>query len=59
MEVVRPYTIQVMPSLKPVNFNYFLSLKNMLDEGLLKHDHITVIYIYCVTKQQIDNRKFR
>ena len=39
-----------------VNFNYFLSVKNMLEEGLLEHDHITLnTPIYCVTKQQIDN----
>ena len=28
MEAVRTYTAQVMPSLKAVNFNYFLSAKN-------------------------------
>ena len=45
-----------MPALKPVNF---LSVKNMLEEGLLEHDHITLnTTVYCVTKQQIDNRKF-
>ena len=39
-----------------VNFNYFLSVKNMLEEGLLEHDHITLnTTIYCVTKRQIDN----
>ena len=60
MEAVRPSTTQVMSSLKPVNFNYFLSVKNMLEEGLLEHDHVTLnTTIYCVTKQlQIDNRKF-
>ena len=48
-----------MPSLKPVNFNYFLSVKNMLEEDLLEHDHITSnTTIYCVTKQRVDNRKF-
>ena len=31
------HTTQVMPSLKAVNFNYFLSVK-----GFLEHDHITV-----------------
>ena len=36
------HTTQVMPSFKAVNFNYFLSVKNMLEEGLLEHDHITV-----------------
>ena len=42
-----------------VNFNYFLSVKNMLEEGLLEHDHITLnTPIYCVTKQQIDNWNF-
>ena len=56
MEAVRLYTTQVMPVLKPVNF---LSVKNMLKEGLLEHDHITLnTTVYCVTKQQIDNRKF-
>ena len=42
MEAVQPYTTQVMPFLKSVNFNYFLSVKNMLEEGLLEHDHITL-----------------
>ena len=42
-----------------VNFNYFLSVKNMLEEGLLEHDHITLnTTIYCVTKQQTDNWNF-
>ena len=36
MEAVLLYTTQVMPALKPVNF---LSDKNMLEEGLLGHDH--------------------
>ena len=58
MEAVQPYTSQVMPSLKPVNFNYFLSVFNMLEEGLLELDHTTLnTTIYCTTKQQIDNRK--
>ena len=49
---------QVMRSLKLVNFNYFLSVKNMLEEGLLEHDHITLnTTMYCVTKQLIDNQK--
>ena len=49
---------QVMQSLKPVNFNYFLSVKNMLEEGLLEHDHITLnTTMYCVTKQLIDNEQ--
>ena len=49
---------QVMRSLKPVNFNYFLSVKNMLEEGLLEHDHITLnTTMYCVTKQLIDNEQ--
>ena len=36
------------------------SVKNMLEEGLLEHDHVTSnTTTYCVTKQlQIDNRKF-
>ena len=59
MEAVRPYMTQVMPSLKPVNFNYFLFVKNVLEEGLLEHDHVTFnTTIYCVTKQQIDDQKF-
>ena len=29
MEAVRTYTAQVIPSLKAVNFNYILSVKNM------------------------------
>ena len=29
MEAVRTYTAKVMPSLKAVNFNYILSVKNM------------------------------
>ena len=49
-----------MPShSKPVNSNYFLSVENMLEEGLSEHDHITLnTTVHCVTKQQIDNRKF-
>ena len=44
---------------KPVNFNYFLSVKSMLEEGLLEFDHITLnTTIYCVTKQQIENWTF-
>ena len=60
MEAVRPYTTQGMSSLKPVNFNYFLSVKNTVEEGLLENDHITLnTTIYYVTKElQIDNRKF-
>ena len=48
MEAIRPHTTQVILSL------------NMLEEGLLEHDHITLnTTIYCVTKQLlIDNRKF-
>ena len=57
MEAVLLYTTQVMPALKPVNF---LSVKNMLEEGLLGHDHITLnTTAYYATKQQIDNRKFQ
>ena len=57
MEAVFLYTTQVMPALKPVNF---LSVKNMLEEGLLGHDHITLnTTAYYATKQQIDNRKFQ
>ena len=41
MEAVRLYTTQVMPSLKPVSFYYFLSVK-LEEEGLLEHDHITM-----------------
>ena len=59
MEAIRPYTTHVMPSLKPVNFNYFPLLKNVLKEGLLEHEHIALnTTIYYVTKQQIDNWKF-
>ena len=44
-----------VPSLKTMNFNYFLSVKMML-EGLLERDHATVnTTIYYVTNQQIDN----
>ena len=42
MEAVWPYTTHVMPSLKPVNFNYFLLVKNVLKEGLLEHEHIAL-----------------
>ena len=53
MEAVRPYTKQVVPSLKPVNANYFLAVKNMLE------DHFTLNTTkYCVKKQQIVKRKF-
>ena len=42
-----------------VNSNYFFSVKKMLEEGLLEHDHITLnTTIYCVTKQLIDNWNF-
>ena len=59
MEAIRPYTTHVMPSLKPVNFNYFPLVKNVLKEGLLEHEHIALnTTIYYVTKQQIDNWKF-
>ena len=57
MEAIRTYTTQVMPSLKPVNFNCFLS--DMLEEGLLEHHHISLnTTIHCATKQQIDNWNF-
>ena len=58
IEAVQTYTTQVMPSLKAVNLNHFFSVKIMLEEGLLEHDHTTVnTTIYCVTKQlQIDNQ---
>ena len=57
MEAVRLYTTQVMPALKPENF---LSVENMLEEGLLEDDHTTLYTTACcVTKQQIDNRKFQ
>ena len=40
-------------------FNYFLLVKIMLEEGLFENDHIALnTTIYCVTRQQIDNRKF-
>ena len=35
---------QVMPSLKPVNFNNFLSVNNTLEEGLLEHDGVTTLH---------------
>ena len=45
-----------VPSLKTMNFNDFLSVKMMLEEGLLERDHATVnTTIYYVTNQQIDN----
>ena len=51
MEAVLPNMTQVMSSLEPVNFNQFFSVKNMLEEGLLEHDHIALTAtIYCVTK---------
>ena len=48
------------PSLKPMNFNYFFSVKNVLEESLLiQHDHIILnTAIYCATKQPIDNQTF-
>ena len=54
MEAIRTYTTQVMPSLKLVNFNCFEFLSDMLEEGLLEHDHISLN----TTKQQIDNWNF-
>ena len=59
MEAVRPYTTHVMPFLKPVYFNYFPLVKNVLKEGLLEHEHIALnTTIYYVKKQQTDNGKF-
>ena len=47
------------PSLKPMNFNYFFSVKNVLEESLIQHDHIILnTAIYCATKQPIDNQTF-
>ena len=41
-----------------MDFNNFLSVKNMLEDGL-ERDHITVnTTIYCVIEQQLDNHKF-
>ena len=59
MEAIRSCTTQGMSSIKePVNINYFLSVKNML-EGDLKYDHITVnTTIYCVIKRQLYNWMF-
>ena len=55
MEAVRPYKKQVMPSLKPENFNYFLlvTFKNMLEDMTTLHRILTTIY--CITKQQRDD----
>ena len=59
MGAVGPYMTLVMPSLKPVNFNFFLPVKNMFEEDLLERDHITLnTTIYRITKQQLDKRKF-
>ena len=59
MQAVRPYTTQVMPSLKPVYFNCLLSVKNGLEEDLLEHDHITLnTTMHYVRKQQIENGEF-
>ena len=39
-----------------VDFDYFLSVKNMSEEGL-EHDHITAnTTIYCVIPLQLDNQ---
>ena len=41
-----------------MDFNNFLSVKNMLEDGL-ERDHIAVnTTIYCVIEQQLDNHKF-
>ena len=41
-----------------MDFNNFLSVKNMLEDGL-ERDHITVnTTIYCVIEQQLDNHRF-
>ena len=37
----------------------FIIIIVMVEEGLLEHDHITLnTTIYCVKKQQMDNRNF-
>ena len=59
MEAVWRYTTHVIPFLKPVNFNYYPLVKNVLEEGLLEHELIVLnTTMYFVTKQHIDNWKF-
>ena len=51
---------KMMPSITKhrVDFNCFLSLKNMSEEGL-ERDHIMVnTTIYCEIPLQLDNQKF-
>ena len=46
-------------SLKPMNFNYFFLVKNVLGESLIQHDLIILnTAIYCATKEPIDNQTF-
>ena len=42
MEAVWRYTTHVIPFLKPVNFNYYPLVKNVLEEGLLEHELIAL-----------------
>lgn len=42
----------IPPSLKPMNFNYFFFVKNVLEESLMQHDLIILnTAIYCATKE--------
>ena len=47
------------PLLKPMNFNYFFLVKNVLEESIIQHDLIILnTAIYCATKEPIDNQTF-
>ena len=49
----------IPPSLKPMNFNYFFLVKNVLEESLIQRDLIILnTAIYCATKEPIDNQTF-
>ena len=50
MEAVRTYTAKVMPSLKAVNFNYILSVKNM---------SFVCLFFFCHLKITLDSEQPR
>ena len=59
VEAVQSFMSQVISSLKQGNFSYFLSVENMLEEGLLEPNHIALnATMCCVTRQQVEKWNF-